>query len=169
MKNKVQLFLTVVIICCMKIQSQVTTDTLINLGKHKLHFKIIKGNSFPIIFEAGNGNDGSVWEPILQSIHKKTGATLITYDWAGLGKSEIDSTKISFKGEVEDLKKALKKMGYDKEYFLVAHSFGSFYTSEFNHINKGEIKGAVFIYASTPCMFTEDWTLKYKNNLSLKV
>ena len=80
-----------------------TIDTLIDVGGHKLHFNIIKGKGFPILFESGNGDDGSVWKPILQDIYKATNATLITYDRAGLGQSEIDTTKISFKEEIKDL------------------------------------------------------------------
>ena len=57
-------------------------DTLITVNNNQLHFKIIKGQCTPIIFESGNGDDGSVWEPLLQTIHKVTGATFITYDRA---------------------------------------------------------------------------------------
>ncbi|PKV52870.1 alpha/beta hydrolase family protein [Aquimarina sp. MAR_2010_214] len=149
-------------------QSQ-TIDTLINVGNHQLHFEIIKGNDTPILFEAGNGDDGSVWKPILQDIYKATGATLITYDRAGLGKSEIDTTKISFKQEIKNLNKALKKLGYSKNYFLVAHSFGGFYASEFAQRNKGKINGAVFIDVGTPCIITKEWASNYKKSLPADV
>ena len=102
-------------------QSQIT-DTLVNVGNHNLHFKIVHGDGTPILFESGNGDDGKVWESLLQPIHNKNGATLITYDRAGLGQSEIDTTRISFKQEVKDLNQALKKLGFEEDYFLVAHS-----------------------------------------------
>ena len=73
-----------------KNQSQ-TKDTLVNVGTHKLHFNILKGNGIPILFESGGGNDATVWNSILPSIHKITSATIITYDSAGHGKSTIDS------------------------------------------------------------------------------
>jgi pimeloyl-ACP methyl ester carboxylesterase len=95
-----------------------TIDTLINVGSHKLHFNIMKGKGIPILFESGNGDDGSAWKPILQKIYDETGATLITYDRAGLGQSDIDTTTISFKQEIKDLNKALKKLGYKKNYFF---------------------------------------------------
>ena len=49
-----------------------TIDTLINVGNHKLHFNIIKGKGTPFLFEAGNGDDGSVWQSIANEIHKQT-------------------------------------------------------------------------------------------------
>ncbi|GAA4106053.1 alpha/beta fold hydrolase [Aquimarina addita] len=143
-----------------------TLDTLINVGNHQLHFEIIKGNNTPIIFEAGNGNDGSVWKSIINDIYKATGATLITYDRAGLGKSEIDTTNISFKLEIKHLNTALRKLGYTKKYFLVAHSFGGFYASEFALLNEDNITGAVFIDIATPCMTTKEWASHYKNSLT---
>ena len=108
-----------------------TIDTLIDVGGHKLHFNILKGKGIPILFEAGNGDDGSVWQPILNDLFKATNATIITYDRAGLGKSEIDTIKISFKNEVKDLETALQKLGFSKKIFIVCHSFGGYYTSLF--------------------------------------
>lgn len=146
-------------------QTQVL-DTFIDVSDHQLHFKIIEGKGTPILFEAGNGDDGSVWEPLLQSIHNETGATLITYDRAGLGDSGIDTTAISFRREVKNLKKALRKLGYRKDYFLVAHSFGSFYASEFTKRNRGRITGAVFIDVATPCDLNVEYACKVKNSIS---
>ena len=129
-------------------------------------FKIIKGNDTPILFESGNGDDGSIWENILKPIHDSTGATLITYDRAGLGKSEIDTTEISFKQEIKDLNKALKKLGFKEDYFLIAHSFGGMYASELAQKNQGKIKGAVFIDVGTPCHLNDEYTTRVKNSIS---
>ncbi|MEO6904048.1 MAG: alpha/beta hydrolase [Bacteroidia bacterium] len=141
-------------------------DTLIDVGGYKLHFTIIKGNGTPILFEAGNGADGSDWQPILEDIHKATGATLITYDRAGLGKSEIDTTTISFKIEIVNLEDVLKTLGYTKKIFLVAHSFGGFYASLFSYRNQSEVKGAVFIDVGVPCMVTKEWAENYKKSVT---
>ena len=67
------------------LQSQ-SLDTLVDVGGYNLHFNIIKGEGIPILFEAGGGNDGSVWNNILDPISKVTGTTLITYDRSGFGK-----------------------------------------------------------------------------------
>lgn len=146
-------------------QSQ-TVDTLVQVGHHHLHFHIIKGNDQPILFESGNGDDGQVWKDLLPAIYDATGATLITYDRAGLGKSDIDTLKISLQQEIKDLHEALKKLGFKKDYFLVAHSFGGMYASAFANENKGKIKGAVFIEVSTPCQLTDEYTTRVKHTIS---
>lgn len=150
---------------CHIVQAQ-TTDTLIDVGGHRLHFSILKGKDIPILFEAGNGSDGSDWNPLLQQIYNSTGATLITYDRAGLGQSELDTMKISFKQEIKDLNNALAELGYKENYFLVAHSFGAFYASEFAKRKKRRIKGAVFIDAATPCELNEELAMRIKNSIS---
>lgn len=163
MKNLILLLIS--FLCYSGSQAQVL-DTLINTNGFKMHFNIIKGKGTPIIFESGNGDDASVWKEILQSIHKSTGATLITYDRAGLGSSEIDTLKINFKSEVESLKKGLEKLGYNKNYFLVAHSFGGIYASEFTNISKGKVRGVVFIDVATPCELNIQVSNRVKNAIS---
>ncbi len=143
-----------------------TKDTLIDVGGHRLHFNIFKGKGTPILFEAGNGDDGSVWEPILKEIHKRTNATLITYDRAGLGKSEIDTTKINFQNEIKDLELSLKKLGYSKKIFIVCHSFGGYYTSLFTNRNPEKVKGVVCIDIATPCFFTKEWSEQFVKSIS---
>ncbi|MEO0899252.1 MAG: alpha/beta hydrolase [Bacteroidota bacterium] len=143
-----------------------TLDTLIQVENHRLHFHIIKGNDFPILFESGNGDDGSIWDSLLNPIHERTAATLITYDRAGLGKSEIDTSRISFQQEIKDLNNALMQLGYTKDFFLVAHSFGGMYASEFAQLNPGKIKGAVFIDVSTPCNLSQAYTERVKASIS---
>jgi len=53
----------------MHVQSQ---DTLVDIGGYKMHFNIMKGEGTPILFEAGAGNDGAIWNNILDKIHKVT-------------------------------------------------------------------------------------------------
>lgn len=143
-----------------------TIDTLVTVGNHKLHFTIIKGKGTPILFESGNGDDGNVWQSITNEIHKKTKATIITYDRAGLGKSEIDTTKISFQNEVKDLEIALKKLGYSKKIYLVCHSFGGYYASYFVYRNPKKVKGVVCIDTATPCFFTKKWSDEFIQTIS---
>lgn len=149
-----------------KLAGAQTIDTLVDVGGHKLYFNIIKGTGTPILFEAGNGDDGSIWQPILNDIHTTTQATLIIYDRAGLGKSGFDTTRIGLLNEVKDLELALKKIGYSKKIFIVCHSFGGFYASLFTYRNIKKVKGVVCIDIVSPCFFTKEWTEGFIKTLS---
>jgi len=146
------------------------TDTLVDVGQYKLHFKIIKGTGTPILFESGSGNDGAVWNNILEPIAKITGTTLITYDRAGLGRSEIkiESQQIE-KNEiingVQALEIGLKKLGYDDDIILVSHSFGGFYSTLFASRNPEKVKKVVFIEAAQHSFYTE----AFMNNMKLRL
>lgn len=94
-------------------------DTLIDVGGYRLHFNIVQGKGVPILFEAGGGGDGSVWRKLLNPLHDSTGAILITYDRAGLGKSEIDTSNINILNEVKGLGTGLDRLGYTNCLFLV--------------------------------------------------
>ncbi len=141
-------------------------DTLIDVGGHKLHFNILKGKGVPILFESGNGDDATVWKDLLKSIHDSTGATLITYDRAGLGLSGIDTLKINISNEVKSLEIGLHKLGFSKNIFVVSHSFGSYYSTLFTLKNRKKVKGIVFIDVLTPCFFTKQRARETKESIS---
>lgn len=127
-----------------------TIDTLVDVGNHKLHFNIIKGSGIPILFEAGGGSDGTVWNSILKPIADITGATIITYDREGFGKSTINTleTEVSKHGilnSVLDLEIGLKKLGYDKQIMLVSHSFGGYFSTLYSVRNPNLVKSIVLI------------------------
>ncbi|MGB6151008.1 MAG: alpha/beta hydrolase, partial [Pricia sp.] len=103
-----------------------TQDTLVDVGGYKIHFKVMKGKGTPILFEAGAGNDGSVWDNILEKTHKVTGTTLITYDRSGFGKSELkpnlqNDTDFGILNGLKELEMGLSRLGYDDEIILVSH------------------------------------------------
>jgi triacylglycerol esterase/lipase EstA (alpha/beta hydrolase family) len=165
-------FLTTIFLCLVFLTRPVQAqerDTLVDVGGYKLHFHIIYGKGTPILFEAGGGDDGSVWQPLLGDIHKKLDATLITYDRAGFGKSGIDTSMTGIVREVQKLETGLKLLGFDKKYFLVAHSFGGCYSMVFAARNQRKIKGAVFIDINTPCFMTAQKTKEVQQSFSAQL
>ena len=146
MKAPISIVIFFIFLTC---QSQ-TIDTLVNVGKHKLNFHIIKGKGMPILFETGGGMDGNAMNNILQPIAEQTGATLITYDRAGFGQSTVDTletdiAKHNIIHAIEDLELALKKLGYNEKIMLVAHSYGGWYSTLYAARNPDKVKAAVLI------------------------
>lgn len=137
-----------------------TIDTLVDVGGYRLHFQIIKGTGKPILFEGGSGTDVTIWGEFLQPIADITHATLITYARPGFGKSELDTSnrdvdKHGILQGIQGLETGLKKLGYDKDIMLVAHSFGGFCATLFAARHPETVKAAVLIDANHVGWFTD--------------
>jgi len=120
MANMKSIFLTIVVVfgsMASSAQSQ-GTDVFVNVRGDRLHFHVIKGSGLPILFEAGGGDGGSVWADVAKPVREITGATIITYDRAGFGESELGAKepaaeKHGIENGVEELEAALKQLEYD--------------------------------------------------------
>lgn len=133
----------------------VPLDTLVDVGGHRLHFQVWKGSSSVILFEAGGGDDLGVWSKLLAPIYQATGATLVAYERAGFGKSELDGTRMSLTQQVTDLKTGLRKLALPTSYLLVGHSFGGFFSTAFAARYPAQVKGAVLLDASHVSYYTD--------------
>jgi len=139
-----------------------TIDTLLDVGGYRLYFHIIKGTGMPILFEGGSGADVTVWDDILKPLADITHATLITYDRAGFGKSELDTTNDDLDRHgilhgIEGLETGLKKLGYNGNIMLIASSFGGFCATLYAGRHPATVKAAVLIDANHICWFTDAW------------
>jgi pimeloyl-ACP methyl ester carboxylesterase len=121
-----------------------TKDTLIDAGGHKLHFVVTKAGEPVILLEAGGGADATQWEEIQQRLAKGTNATIISYDRAGYGKSELPNTPYNIKQEIQDLHKCLQTLGVNKM-ILVAHSYGAFLSQAYQFMYPESVKEIVLV------------------------
>jgi hypothetical protein len=151
-----QLLLLISLVASTFITKGQSKDTLINVGKYNLHFTIISGKGIPILFEAGGGNDGAIWKSISKPIAEITGATVITYDRPGLGKSGVDSADMSIENDIKGLEKGLAVLGFQKKIMLVSHSLGGFYNTLYASRNAEKVTAIVFIDVNLPCFFTAE-------------
>ncbi|WP_423999365.1 alpha/beta fold hydrolase [Maribacter sp. IgM3_T14_3] len=138
-----------------------TIDTLVNVGGFNMHFNIIKGEGTPILFEAGGGDDSSVWTSILERIHKVTGTTQITYDRSGFGQSELNpalknDSDFGIENGIKELETALAKLGYKNEIILVSHSYGGLYNLLYANKHPKKVKSIVLIDATLSDFWNED-------------
>ena len=138
------------------------SDVFVNVRGDRLHFHIVRGPGTPILFEAGGGDDSTVWAALEGPIHQITGATLITYDRAGFGRSELNASHRAvsdhgIENGIEELELALNHLGYNGDIMLVAHSYGALYATLYAARNPKRVKAAVLIDGSSACWFTKDW------------
>ncbi|MGH7570655.1 MAG: alpha/beta fold hydrolase [Gemmatimonadota bacterium] len=100
-------------------------DTLIDVGGYALHFEVREGmRPVSIALEAGGGSNASSWATVPDSLARQTGATVVTYDRAGLGGSDLGPPDLTPEDEVRDLHEALDKLGTPPRTILVATSYG---------------------------------------------
>jgi pimeloyl-ACP methyl ester carboxylesterase len=124
-------------------------------------------SGIPILFESGGGDDATVWKYILKRVAAMTGTTLITYDRAGVGKSEMDPSQHGVGNGVKGLEIGLKSLGYAGDIMLVAHSLGGFYATLYASRNPQHVKAAVLIDANPACFFTDDYLARNLISLSM--
>jgi pimeloyl-ACP methyl ester carboxylesterase len=147
-------------------------DTLVDVGGYKMYFNIIKGEGMPILFEAGGGNDSSVWSGILKKIHNVTGTTIITYDRSGFGKSELNPSlkkeaDFGIENGIKELEIGLSKLGYNNEIILVSHSYGGLYNLLYAHEHPKKVKSVVLIDATLSDFWNEELLTLRDNNFDI--
>lgn len=108
-----------------------------------------------IVFENGMGMGLDNWNPIIDELAKVV--PVVSYDRAGIGKSEIVYRMPTPRTVSENLKAILTTMKVAPPYLLVGHSMGGLYSRAYAGYYPTEIAGLVLI---DPADFTEskeDW------------
>jgi len=108
-----------------------------------------------VVFEAGFGNDSSVWATIAPRIRAR-GASTFIYDRAGMGKSTIDtSAPYSFANDVAILRTALERCRITGPVVMVGHSYGGA-MSLLAATEDPQIEGIVLVDSMVPLAWSQD-------------
>ncbi len=97
----------------------------------------------PVVFVTGLGGDMRSFSKIQFEISKLT--RTISYDRAGLGRSEPIETQRSIDNMVEELNEILLKENLKPPYLLVGHSFGGYILRLFANYYPKKVSGLFFI------------------------
>ena len=124
--------------------AQVVEKT-VNVGPVNLFFRIYEGGRPTIVLESGGGMDSGEWTTFGPLLAKATGATVVTYDRAGFGASELPDTPYDLAQETAWLWTALGNLGLDKDLFLAGHSYGGFLLRHEAATHPEAVRGLVFI------------------------
>ncbi|WP_327188776.1 alpha/beta fold hydrolase [Streptomyces xinghaiensis] len=118
--------------------------------------KSTQGNGSAIVLDSGGGEYSTQWKDIVPKLHAATGATVITYDRAGLGKSDVVPGAWKVRSAVSDLKAGLKQLGIAKDVTLVSHSQAGEIANYLAQDNPEMLSGAVLVDANLPQFFTDE-------------
>ncbi len=120
-------------------------ETLVQVENCRLNFQVIEGGSLTILLESGGGMDSREWNRLAPELARQTGATIVSYDRAGFGKSDLPETPHDMREEVEWLWQGLQKLELQKDLILVGHSFGGWMIRLFASEHPEVVRGMVFV------------------------
>jgi pimeloyl-ACP methyl ester carboxylesterase len=136
--------------------SGAATLHMIDNGGHRVAFYVTHGDGRTIVLDSGGGEDASQWDDLVPQIHAATGATVITYDRAGLGQSDVVPGPWNVKGAVSDLEAGLEQLGITENVTLVSHSQAGEIATYFAADNPSMLSGAILVDANLPPFFTDE-------------
>jgi len=124
-------------------------ERMVDVGGRKLHARLYGKGSPTVVFVSGTG--GAVqetWNPLVDPLAAE--ATLITYDRAGIGKSEIGDLPTHAWQSAIDLRRLLKELNTPKPVLLVGHSYGVRVVKLFASLFPDEAGGLVLMDGVPP-------------------
>ena len=97
-------------------------ENRIDVGGRKLHCFVYGSGAPTIVLVSGLGAPQEYWNYVVPDLAAIT--TVVTYDRAGVGKSELGDLPAHGEQSVKDLHVLLDTLGVPRPYILVGHSLG---------------------------------------------
>jgi pimeloyl-ACP methyl ester carboxylesterase len=122
--------------------------SLFDVDGCRLHLKSTGSGTPTVVLEAGLGGMSSAWGWIQPETAKFS--HVVSYDRAGLGWSETDTTPKSAMQAAVRLRTLLKNANTSPPYILVGHSMGGLFIRVFADLFPKEVAGLVLVDACHP-------------------
>jgi pimeloyl-ACP methyl ester carboxylesterase len=135
----------------------------IDVGGYDLYFRIIPGQRLAILLESGGGMDSTEWNALAPRLAQETGATVVAYDRAGFGQSDLPETPYDLREDTAALWRGLRSLGLDRDLVLVGHSYGGFLIRFEAAEHPEAVRGLVFVDPFT-VEFVDALGIDYCNN-----
>jgi len=116
-------------------------ENMIDVGGRKLHCCVYGSGSPTVVLVSGFEAPQVYWNPVIPDLAEKT--TVVTYDRAGVGKSEIGDLPAHGEQSAKDLHILLDKLGVPRPYILVGHSYGGSVVRLFASVYPDDMGGLI--------------------------
>ncbi|PRY10743.1 alpha/beta fold hydrolase [Kineococcus rhizosphaerae] len=137
------------------------TQRTITRDGHDVAFYVTAGSGAVIVLDAGGGEDASYWNALVPVLAQQTGATVVTYDRTGSGRSSDVPGAFSAAAAADDLAAGLQGLGLVREpVVLVSHSLAGEVATYLVDDHPGLVQGAVLVDANVPQFFTPQETAR---------
>jgi pimeloyl-ACP methyl ester carboxylesterase len=120
-------------------------DHLLDIGGCNLYFSVIKGSETLLVLEVGGGTDSTFWGSFPMELARATGGTVVTYDRAGFGKSDLPDTPYNMIEEVDWFMAGMRQLGLAEGMILSGHSYGGWLIRLSASRYPEAVRGLVFI------------------------
>jgi pimeloyl-ACP methyl ester carboxylesterase len=132
-------------------------EHLVDHDGHNVAFYVTPGSESTIVLDAGGGNGASYWNDLVPELAHSTGATIVTYDRTGSGKSDDVAGPFDAAAAAGDLAAGLAELPLPAgPIVLASHSLAGEIATALVNAHPGLIAGAVLIDANVPEFFTTD-------------
>lgn len=115
----------------------------VNLGSHSLHAVVAGSGSPAVVFDGGIGARCEEYRELQDRIAATT--TVVTYDRAGYGPSEVGPLPRDSRSEVEELRTLLAELNIPSPYVLVGHSLGGLNAEVYADLYPEDVAGMVLL------------------------
>ncbi|MFC4312351.1 alpha/beta fold hydrolase [Steroidobacter flavus] len=116
---------------------------------HKLQFRVYRGGQATVVLESGFGYGADAWDGLASRLRSATGATVISYDRAGLGMSDLPDEPYDIHEEVIGLHTGLLALGRSHDVVLVGHSYGGYLIQLYANFHPEDVRGLVYADPTT--------------------
>lgn len=114
---------------------------MVDVGGRRLH-SFTYGNGAPtVVLVSGLEIPQEYWNPVIPALAAK--ATVLTFDRAGIGKSEIGNLPTHGEQSAKDLRALLDQLTVPRPYILVGHSYGGSVVRLFASMYPGDMAGLI--------------------------
>lgn len=117
--------------------------SLFSIGERKLYACVNGNGPATVVLEAGMREDSRAWRFVIEDLSKF--ATVISYDRAGMGRSEAALAPRTSEKIALELKALLDCIAAPAPYVLVGHSAGGWHLRTFAHFYPNAVAGLVLI------------------------
>jgi pimeloyl-ACP methyl ester carboxylesterase len=117
------------------------TEKMVDVGGRSLDCCVYGKGAPIVVLVSGFGAPQTYWNPVVPDLAAQT--TVLTYDRAGIGKSEIGELPTHGKQAATDLHALLDKLSLPKPYIVVGHSYGGSVVRLFASMYPDEIGGII--------------------------
>jgi pimeloyl-ACP methyl ester carboxylesterase len=126
-------------------------DTMVDMGRYRVHVVLHRGTvPITVVMESGGGATLEAWAGVDARIAQETGASVVTYERAGFGSSELGPLDLLPTQQIDQLDRMLEALGVPPSRIVVGHSYGGLLALAHAQRHARDVVGVVLVDAMNP-------------------